>query len=257
LSSWRGWCRGSTMCVVAEGGVLATRIPGWIKKTGLVLLGFSVIAAVLARAVDYRGWLRSQVAVPRGAAGRLVALTMPMYHKVLYGPAAELLQLEADDELVEIACGSGVLLQEHAGHVKRVAGLDLSGIQVDLARRRLRGRIAAGTAEIVQGDALALPWVDDSFTAATCVGSMEYFSDPGEALREMWRVLRPSGRIAVTYGINDSDEQFVQEAERWGIPHPSEAEAQKLIEDAGFSLVSITYLKGDFPARFLQGVKPE
>ena len=51
--------------------------------------------------------------------------------------------------------------------------------------------------------------------------------------------------------------QFVQEAERWGIPHPSEAEARKLIEDAGFSLVSITYLKGDFPARFLQGVKPE
>lgn len=184
-------------------------------------------------------------------------MTMPLYHKVLYGPAADLLQLEAEDDLEEVACGSGVFLDRHASQIQRVAGVDLSGIQVDLARRRLRDRIAAGTAEIVQGDAMALPWEGDSFTAAACLGSLEFFADPALGLREMARVLRPGGRIVVTCGIDEDDEDCVRETERWGLPHPPEAEARKMVEDAGFSLVSITYLDGDYPACFLHGVKPQ
>lgn len=180
-----------------------------------------------------------------------------MFHKVFYGPAAEFLQLGSDDALVEVACGSGVFLQRHASHVKRVAGVDLSDIQVGLARRRLRDRIAAGTAEIVRGDAVALPWEDDTFTAAVCLGSLEYFADEVAALREMQRVLQPGGRIVVTCGIDETDEDCVKETEWWGFPHPSEAEARKMVEDAGFSLASISYLEGDYLARFLQGVKPE
>lgn len=207
--------------------------------------------------VDIKEWLHSQLAVPHGPSGRLAALAMPMFHKVLYGPAAEFLQLGSDDELVEVACGSGVFLQKHAGHVKRVAGVDLSDIQVGLARRRLRGRISAGTAEIVHGDAVALPWEDNTFTAAACLGSLEYFPDPAAVLREMQRVLQPGGRIVVTCGIDETDENCVKETEWWGFPHPSEAEARKMVEDAGFSLVSISYLEADYLARFLQGVKPE
>jgi hypothetical protein len=44
-----------------------------------------------------------------------------------------------------------VFLADQAQQVRLVAGLDLSGIQVDLAPRRLADRIAAETAEIVQG----------------------------------------------------------------------------------------------------------
>jgi cyclopropane fatty-acyl-phospholipid synthase-like methyltransferase len=43
---------------------------------------------------------------------------------------AQGLDLEAGDELVEVACGSGVFLDKHARHAKRFAGLDLSDIQV-------------------------------------------------------------------------------------------------------------------------------
>jgi len=236
---------------------MTTRIPAWIKKVGLILIGFSALALVLGRTVDSKKWIRSQLAVPRGPGGWLFALTMPMFHKVLYSPAAEFLQLRPDDDLVEVACGSGVFLKEHAAHVKRIAGLDMSDIQVGLARRRLRHQISAGTAEIVRGDAVALPWEDNRFTAATCLGTLEFLSDPVAALREMKRVLQPGGRIVVTCGIDENDEDCVKETEWWGFPHPSEAESRKMVEDAGFSLVSITYLDDDYPARFIQGVKPE
>lgn len=216
-----------------------------------------MFAVVLGRTVNLKKWMRSQLAVPRGPGGWLFALAMPMSHKVLYSPAAELLRLGPDDELVEVACGSGVFIETHATQVRRVAGLDLSDIQVVLARRRLRDRISAGTAEIAHGDAVSLPWEDNSFTAATCLGSLEYFPDPLGALREMERVLRPGSRIVVTCGIDEDDEDCVRETEWWGLPHPSEAEARKLVEDAGFSLVSISYLDHGYLARFLQGVKPE
>lgn len=236
---------------------MALHIPRWIKRAGIVVAGTAAVGAVLARKVDVREWIMGQTAAPHGALGWVAALTMPMAHRAFYGPAADLLQLQPDDELVEVACGSGVFLDEHTRQVKRIAGLDISDIQVRLARRRLADRVAAGSAEIVKGDALALPWGDEVFSAATCMGSMEYISDPTAALLEMRRVLRPGGRLVISYGMDPSQADFVVQVEKWGIPNPSEEEARKLVEDAGFSLVSVRYLGGDYPARFISGVKPE
>ena len=231
-------------------------IPRWVKRTGVVLAVIAAVGVVVARKVDIRQLVLDQTAAPRGPLGWLTAVTMPMAHKAFYGPAADLLQLQSDDELVEVACGSGVFLDTHAKHVRRIAGLDVSSIQVRLARRRLADRIAAGTAEIVEGDALALPWDDESFSAATCMGSLEYI-DPAAALVEMWRVLRPGGRLVISYGMDQRNEDFVRQMEKWGIPNPSEEEARKVVEEAGFSLVSVTYIEDDYPARFLSGIKPE
>lgn len=233
------------------------RIPRWIPRIGLGLVGVVAVGTLVRRTVDLKGWVGEQLAVPHGPSGWLAALTMPMAHKAFYGPAADLLHLESGDELVEVACGSGVFLNQHARHVKHVAGLDLSEIQVRLARRRLGDMIAAGTAEIVRGDAAALPWDDGSFSAATCMGSLEYIPDPLAALREMRRVLRADGRIVVSYGLDPKAAEFAAETESWGIPNPSEDEARKLVEDAGFSVVSISYAGGDYPARFITAITPE
>jgi ubiquinone/menaquinone biosynthesis C-methylase UbiE len=80
---------------------------------------------------------------------------------------AELLDLQPDDALLDIACGSGLFLRRRAAHVQRVAGLDYSSVQVSLARRLLRQRVDAGTAEVVEGDRTALPWPDNEFSAVT------------------------------------------------------------------------------------------
>ena len=234
---------------------MALRIPHWLRRTGIAVIGIAAVGAFVGRTVDLKDWVLRQLAVPHGVSGWLAALTMPMAHKAFYGPAADLLHLEPGDELVEVACGSGVFLDQHGRHVKRIAGLDLSDIQVRLAQRRLADRTAAGTAEIVRGDAADLPWADESFSAATCMGSLEYFPDPVDALREMWRVLRPGGRIVVSYGLDPKAEEFAAETESWGIPNPSEEDARKVVEGAGFSLVSVSYIGGDYPARFISGIK--
>jgi ubiquinone/menaquinone biosynthesis C-methylase UbiE len=71
--------------------------------------------------------------------------------------------LQPDDELLDVGCGSARFFAEHARHVHYVAGLDASELPAELARKRLAERVAAGTAEIVLGDAAARPWEDDRF----------------------------------------------------------------------------------------------
>jgi SAM-dependent methyltransferase len=210
----------------------------------------------MARMIDYMEWLCSQVVVPHGRGGRIVARAVPMFHSVFYGPAAEHLDLGHDDILLDVACGSGVFLDRYGNDAHRIAGIDLSDIQIDLARRRLQSRIADGSAEIIAGDAAHLPWDDDTFTAAACVGSFDYFAVPGAALREIRRVLQPGGRVVLTYGIDDTNEKVVAQTASWGLPQPTEGEAGTLIEDAGFILDEITYLSGDYPARYLHATKP-
>lgn len=230
-------------------------VPRWLVSLAIALAGVVVGAAVVGRMMDFKGWLRSQSAVPHGRSGRIVAKTMPMFHNLFYGPAAERLELDRDDILLDVACGSGVLLDRYASGVQHVAGIDLSDIQIDLARRRLEDRIADGSAEIIVGDAAHLPWDDGTFTAASCVGSLDYFANPDAALREMYRVLRPGGRVVVTYGIDDRNEKAVAQAASWGLHYPTESEVRLLIEGTGFVLDEISYLESDNPVRYVHATK--
>ena len=80
--------------------------------------------------------------VPSGALGSLGARMMPRLVGRLYPMMAGQLDLRPDDDLLEVGCGSARLLAEQASHVRHVAGLDASEIQVGMARKRLAERIA-------------------------------------------------------------------------------------------------------------------
>ena len=113
----------------------------------------------------------TQPGLPRGFVGWIVAWLMPLPHSLIYRRVSKVLNLQPEDDLTEVACGGGHFLKKYASHVHSVAGLDLSDVQVKMAKRKLRGRIAAGTAEIVEGDASQLPWEDNRFSVATTMGS--------------------------------------------------------------------------------------
>jgi ubiquinone/menaquinone biosynthesis C-methylase UbiE len=98
------------------------------------------------------------------------------------------------DRVLDVACGTGVLAREVAGRVGpsgRVVGLDLNPAMLEVARR-LRPGI-----EWRQGDAVALPLEDAAFDVAVSQFAFLFVPDPVAALREMWRVLAPGGRLAV------------------------------------------------------------
>ena len=77
---------------------------------------------------------------------------MEKAHGSIYKTVAEVLHLEPEDDLVEVACGTGHFLQKYASHVHSVAGLDHPELMVKLATRKHQDRIKAGTAEVVHGE---------------------------------------------------------------------------------------------------------
>jgi demethylmenaquinone methyltransferase/2-methoxy-6-polyprenyl-1,4-benzoquinol methylase len=96
------------------------------------------------------------------------------------------------DEVLDAACGTGdfAVADKRAG-ASRVVGLDFSERMLERARRK------APELEWVQGDLLALPFADATFDAATVGFGVRNVADLDQSLRELRRVLRPSGRVAI------------------------------------------------------------
>jgi SAM-dependent methyltransferase len=107
---------------------------------------------------------------------------------------AEIAGIKPGDRVLDVACGTGVLAREAAdrvGPAGRVTGLDLNEAMLAVARRLGPG------IDWRQGDAGKLPFEDGAFDVAVSQFALMFFPDQVAALREMWRVLAPRGRLAV------------------------------------------------------------
>ena len=194
-----------------------------------------------------------QFARPHGPLGWPAALLIPLGHRPFYSKTAAVLELQPDDVLLDIACGAGEFLAERAAHVERVTGVDISDIEVRLAHRRLRSRIAAGTAKVIHADAADLPLPDEAFTAINCVGAFLAFDDPAPALAEMHRVLTPGGRAVVCLEMHGEDgKDHTHDEQLWHTPYYTEQQIHDLFTHAGFDRVDITY---DGEAMLVKGTK--
>jgi demethylmenaquinone methyltransferase / 2-methoxy-6-polyprenyl-1,4-benzoquinol methylase len=105
--------------------------------------------------------------------------------------AADLARVGPGSRALDVATGTGDLAIELASRGADVVGSDFSEGMLDVARRKAPGL----TWE--QGNALALPYDDASFDAATVGFGARNFSDLPQGLREMARVVRPGGRVVV------------------------------------------------------------
>jgi demethylmenaquinone methyltransferase/2-methoxy-6-polyprenyl-1,4-benzoquinol methylase len=128
------------------------------------------------------------------------AMTAGLHHR-WRARAADLARVGPGDRVLDVATGTGDLALELAGRVGlggEVIGSDFSEGMLARARSKAQGDNASGDRlRFEWGDALELPYAEDSFDAATVGFGARNFSDLARGLAEMVRVVRPGGRVVV------------------------------------------------------------
>jgi ubiquinone/menaquinone biosynthesis C-methylase UbiE len=109
------------------------------------------------------------------------------------------LALEPTDRVLEVGFGHGRTVETAAAIVTDgfVAGIDLSETMARMARRRCRRFIEQGRVRLEVGDSSRLPFPDQSFDKVFSVHTIYFWTDPLAHLRELHRVLKPGGRLAI------------------------------------------------------------
>ena len=113
--------------------------------------------------------------------------TRPLFEAVLAATG-----VTAGTRLLDVGCGSGLLLEIAQARGAAVTGLDIAPALLTAAGGRVPG------AELWLADLQRLPFPNGSFDAITGVNAFQFAGDPREALREAARVCRPGGTVAAS-----------------------------------------------------------
>ncbi|HTV30384.1 MAG TPA: methyltransferase domain-containing protein [Xanthobacteraceae bacterium] len=146
--------------------------------------------------------------------------------------------LPADTRVLDVGCGPGWMWRAGGFPSKLDLTLtDISDGMVSEAITRVRGFGRYRSVEGPQADALSLPFRDQSFGAVLACHMLYHVSDPGSALDEMIRVLRPGGMLVVTTtGIDNMSEMYALAHAAWGAPATDPGGERFGLEAAGEAL---------------------
>lgn len=171
-----------------------------------------------------------------GLLGRLIAFIMSHETKGDNQRAIGTLAVAPGDHVLDIGCGHGRSLTELAvlATEGKVVGVDPSDVMADMAARHAGELIASGRVQVVTASVEALPFPDASFEKALCVHVVYFWPDLTRALREIARVLKPGGRLALLFrtNVSQSVDAFPADVYRF----PALDEITSALEGAGFDV---------------------
>jgi ubiquinone/menaquinone biosynthesis C-methylase UbiE len=117
---------------------------------------------------------------------------------------------QAGERALDVGTGTGHYAAWLAGLGLRVTGLDASEAMLQIARAR---EVQGHPVSWRQGTAAALPFEDGAFDLVLSVTVLEFVDRPDQAVREMFRVVRPGGRLVAAVLNRDSPWARAREAE--------------------------------------------
>lgn len=190
-------------------------------------------------------FIAEQARHAKGPIGRLIAFIMA--HETFAGnmSAIDALDIQPRDHVLDIGCGHGRSLGILAARAPEghVAGVDPSALMTEVAVERNRKLVKTRRIEVAIAAADALPFADGSFDKALCVHVIYFWTDIGAALREIARVMKPGGRLALLCRTN-ADEAAMRAFPPDIYSFRSTAEVSAALVSAGFAVDG----NGGFPS---------
>lgn len=202
-------------------------------------------------------FIASQFRTPSGLLGRLIGNGMARGNEPEARWTIDLLNIQPDTRVLEIGFGPGVAIEYAAERAPQghVSGIDYSKTMVQIARKRNASAIRTGLVDLTYGDVRSLPYEDEAFDRAVTIHCIYFWAEPITCLREVRRVLRTNGVLAIT----------IQPKDKWTRRRPpadvftlySSSEVAQLVTDAGFRNARVeAYPQLDkFPGECILAVK--
>jgi SAM-dependent methyltransferase len=135
---------------------------------------------------------------PRGIWGAIIGYSMAWTHRTRNTWVLSLLELQAEDRVLEVGFGPGTAIEHVARLATRgfVAGIDPSEVMLRQASGRNRNHIRQGRVELKLGSMSAIPYPDCSFDKVFGTNSIQFSRNLLSDLDEIRRILRPGGLAA-------------------------------------------------------------
>jgi ArsR family transcriptional regulator len=145
----------------------------------------------------------------------------------------------------DLGCGTGRVTSALAPFVLRVVAVDSSAEMLQWARKRLRDH---GNVDVRRGELEALPIDDGRLDAAMVMLVLHHVPQPGDALREVARVLKPDGRVVVVDMLPHDREGYRQQMGHVWLGF-GEDHMRLMLDEAGFEQPRISALPPDSRAK--------
>jgi ubiquinone/menaquinone biosynthesis C-methylase UbiE len=139
--------------------------------------------------------------------------------------------IDAASIVGDLGCGTGQMSEVLAPFVNQVVAVDGSAAMLQAARKRLQHH---DNVELRRGDLEALPIDDARLDAAMLMLVLHHLPEPGRALADAARVLKPGGRVVVVDMLPHDRENYRQQMGHVWLGF-EEQEIQRLLADAGFT----------------------
>jgi len=152
----------------------------------------------------------------------------------------EMTGINKQDTVLDVACGPGLLTSSLAPCVRQITGIDLVPAMIEQAKK-LQSQKKLSNMTWKVGDVLPLPYSDNSFSIVVTRYSFHHFLDPQAVMKEMLRVVKPHGKVAVVDVFTNSKAQSDAYDELEKLRDPSHvhalflAEFREMISKAGFA----------------------
>jgi ubiquinone/menaquinone biosynthesis C-methylase UbiE len=192
-----------------------------------------------------RGIFSTQARKPTGLIGRYVMTKIfSKGNADINAFVKELLELKGNDRVLEIGFGPGKLISEMAKVVTDgvVEGIDFSEAMLKEASKVNRHHILRDRVKLQKGDCSTLPYGNDSFDKLCSVNTLYFWKKPGKNLREIFRVVKPKGKVVI--GFRDENQMNNLNLSAEIFTTYSLDDVANLLSDTGFSDVHIKKKEG-------------
>jgi ubiquinone/menaquinone biosynthesis C-methylase UbiE len=195
--------------------------------------------------------LLDQYKRPTGHRGRVVAALMNKGHQALTLWGLTHVNIEPDYVILDVGCGGGKTVSRLAQRAFRgkVFGIDYSVEMVEYSRKVNKQLIAENRVEIREGSVEKTGFPDNFFDLVTAIETYYFWHSLPDALQEIKRVLKPSGRLLM---VNEMIKDGFYEAENEEIIEKTQVrlipleETRNILQSIGFADVQV-FTKAESP----------